>query len=158
MARIVVESSQFPLVFVTFPPSISDDELLVYFDDLRALRVEQQDYVLVLDVSSSQALNPTHRKMQAEYIADEAKLPRLYLKAVAFVAPKAIQRGILTAIFWLQKPPMPQQAFSTITEATAWARGHLTKESERLSSMPERQSIRNLKNGRSVRPPKTDVP
>jgi hypothetical protein len=125
MAAIVVEDEQWPIVLVTFPSQLDDDDFTNYLGALAALRSRKAPYVIVFDIAKSQQLTPKQRKMQADYIKAEAQLRELFLKGVAFVAPTAIHRGILTAIFWLQKAPVQHQAFAKLGEAVAWARSTL---------------------------------
>ena len=125
MATIVVEDTQWPVVVVTFPSQFDDGDIANYLAELAALRSRKTPYVIVVDIANSQQLTPKQRKMQADYIKEEAQLRELFLKGVAFVAPTAIHRGILTAIFWLQKSPVQHQAFAWLDDAMTWARSAL---------------------------------
>ena len=99
----------------------SDDEVRHYLEELRALRERRQPYALIIDANDSRGFSANQRKLQAEYIESGLALSRLYLKAFAFVSASAVQRGMMTAIFWLRKPEWPHGFFATFEEAKEWA-------------------------------------
>jgi hypothetical protein len=49
------------------------------------------------------------------------------LKGVAFVVRSTFQRGIVTAISWLSRPPYPYAAFDSVDAARDWALAQLAK-------------------------------
>lgn len=120
MARIVVDASTWPIARVTLPSSATDDEVRRYLDELRKLRERREPYALIVDANASKGFSATQRQMQADYVASGLPLSRRFLRAFAFVASSTMQRGMLTAIFWLNKPDWPHQTFRTVEEATAW--------------------------------------
>lgn len=121
MAAITVDSSRWPLLCVRLPPSATDEEVQAYLDQLRTFRERRQPYALIIEASASRGFSARQRKMQADYIQSGMQLSRVYLRAFAFVAESAFQRGMLTAILWLNPPDWPHRIFSTTGEATAWA-------------------------------------
>jgi hypothetical protein len=122
MAKIVVDGSAWPLVRVTLPPKASNEEVQAYLDELRTYRERREFWAVVVDSTASWGFNAKQRRMQADYIASGIELSRYYLKALAFVAGSQLQRGMLTAIFWLKPPQSPHRVFSSVWEAEAWAR------------------------------------
>ena len=122
MTRILVDSSRWPIVRVRLPPVATDDEVQRYLDELGELRARREPYALVMIADESRGFNAKQRQMQADYIASGMDLSRKYLKAFAFVAESAMQRGMLTAVFWLRPPEWPHRVFRTVEEASVWAR------------------------------------
>lgn len=122
VARIIVDDALWPIVRVKLPPAQSDDEVRQYLEELRALRERRQPYALIIDANESRGFSAAQRKMQADYIESGLELSRRYLKAFAFVSASSIQRGMMTAIFWLRKPEWPHRFFATFDEAKEWAR------------------------------------
>ncbi|NLE89202.1 MAG: hypothetical protein GX607_22690 [Myxococcales bacterium] len=122
MSRILVDSSRWPLVRVRLPPSATDEEVQQYLDELGELRARREPYGLIIIADESRGFTAKQRQMQADYIASGADLSRKYLKAFAFVAESAMQRGMLTAIFWLRAPEWPHRVFRTVEEASVWVR------------------------------------
>lgn len=121
MAAIVVNSERWPLVNVRLPEQASDAEVQAYLDELRLLRERREPYALIVDANRSRGFSARQRQMQADYIASGIDLSRRYLRAFAFVAESAMQRGMLTAIFWLRRPEWPHRVCRTIEEAEAWS-------------------------------------
>lgn len=48
-----------------------------------------------------------------------------YVKAIGIVAPNAMTRGLVTAVFWLKPPVYPYQMFATFEEAIAWVEAEM---------------------------------
>jgi hypothetical protein len=123
MARIEVDTTLWPLVRVTLPPVVSDDEVSVYLDELRVLRERREPYALILDANQSSGFTAKQRQMQADYVRAGLGLSKRYMKAFAFVASSPWKRGMLTAIFWLSGTEWPHKVFSSFEQAKDWARG-----------------------------------
>ena len=122
MSGVRVSTDGWPLVLVTLPAAQSDDEVLAYFDELRACRARREPYAIVVDAAASRGFSAKQRRMQAQYVSEGLELSGMYLKGLAFIAPSELIRGMLTAIFWLQRPASPHRVFTTKEEAVAWAR------------------------------------
>jgi hypothetical protein len=122
MACITVDDSRWPIARVKLPAVASDDEVRQYLDQLRVLRDRRERYALIIDANDSRGFSPKQRQMQASYIASGLPLSAQYLRAFAFVASSAMQRGMLTAIFWLNPPRWPYRIFAHIEQAEVWAR------------------------------------
>jgi len=127
MSRVHVSTDDWPLVFVTLPAVQSDEEVLDYFDELRACRVRYEPYAIVVDATASRGFSAKQRRMQADYVSEGLESSRRYLKGLAFVAPSQLIRGMLTAIFWFQRPESPHRVFTNREDAVAWARGQVEK-------------------------------
>ncbi len=125
MGRIIVDVALWPLVCVTLPPAATDDEVREYLDALRVLRERREPYALIIDANASRGFTPKQRRLQADYIDSGIELSRRYLKAFAFVAASPVQRGMLTAVFWLIRPAWPHEVFRSMDEAKAWARSRV---------------------------------
>lgn len=122
MTRIVVDRSRWPIVRVRLPPVATDEEVQHYLDELAELRARREPYALVVIADESRGFSAKQRQMQADYIASGMDLSRRYLRGFAFVAASAMQRGMLTAIFWLRPPEWPHRVFRSVEEASVWAR------------------------------------
>lgn len=121
MATIIIDSSRWPLLLVRLPPTATDEEVQAYLDQLRTFRERREPYAVIVEASASQGFSARQRKMQADYIESGIQTSRIYLKAFAFVARSALQRGMMTAILWMKPPEWPNRIFSTTGEAIAWA-------------------------------------
>jgi hypothetical protein len=61
--------------------------------------------------------NAAGRKHSADFVKRTHGLMQATSLGTAFVAPSAFTRGLLTAIFWLTSPPVPNSIFATRDEA-----------------------------------------
>src|SRR5690606_33816616 len=129
MARIVVDRTSWPIVRVQLPPAATDDEVRAYLDDLAVPRARKRPYALIIVAERATGFTPKQRRMQADYIDPGNDPARRYLKAFAFVARSTLQRGMLTAVFWLRPPEWPHQVFGTWDEAQAWVKSILERSS-----------------------------
>jgi hypothetical protein len=126
MAQIIVDTSGWPVVVVHLPAAVSDEEVQLYLEALRVLRERREPYALIVDANRSRGFSARQRQMQADYIQSGIEMSRRYLKAFAFVAESPMQRGMLTAIFWIRRPEWPHGVFRTLMDADAWARSLLS--------------------------------
>ncbi len=126
MARIEVDTTRFPLVRVTLPASVSDDDVRLYLDELRVIRERRQAYALIIDAVGSGGFSPKQRQMQGEYIRSGIELSRRYLKAFAFVSASPWKRAMLSGVLWLSGTEWPHRVCGSMAEAEEWARSHLT--------------------------------
>lgn len=120
MTGIQVDGSRWPLVVVRYPEKVSDDDLAKSLEEMRKYRERREAYALLIDSSRCSGFSARQRQMQAEYIASGIRLTRVYLKAFAFVAKSQLQRGMLTAIFWIRPPESPYRVFMSVEEAERW--------------------------------------
>lgn len=64
-----------------------------------------------------------HRKLQADFMSENARLIRKLNMGTAFVMDSMLLRGALTAMMWLQPLPCPHFVCGEIEEAKRWVRG-----------------------------------
>jgi len=125
LRNIEVDESGFPLVIARFRDQSSDDEFAAYLKDLDQLFTRRQHFALVIDTTSRRDTPPLHRRMQADWMRDRAMLIRLFNVGTALVVPSMVQRGVLTAILWMQPMPCPHYTCETAPEAIRWCRAQL---------------------------------
>ena len=118
---IQMDESQWPVLIVTPPRTVSDEQMAEFLGRHRALeRQRAQDYVIVLDLRNTGKLTPGQRELLTEGMAgDESET---WLRGLAMVFESRVLRGVLSMIFWVRKPPYPTRVFATPMEALPWAR------------------------------------
>lgn len=122
--RIVTDLSHWPVLLVTAPPRISDEEMARYIEESRRRRMERREpHVMVLDVRRTERLPPTQRKMLTDNMSAAGDADPCLGMAMVFDSP--LLKGVLTAIFWVRKPKYPTRVFTSLPEALAWARSVL---------------------------------
>lgn len=77
----------------------------------------------VVIVDGSVALLPPSdaRRMQADWLRDNAELLKLVTHELGFVLPNPLLRGFVSAVFYLAPLPVPTSTHASLEEAIAWA-------------------------------------
>lgn len=110
------------IVTVTPPPVLTDDVVTSILQGLEGCLMRGSSYVLIFDLSQSGTPNPLQRATLASHMRKNKPRIERSVRAMAVVAPSPIVRGVLTAIFWLEPPPVKHQVFANESDAKAWAR------------------------------------
>ena len=117
-----VNSSKAPIYEVTFPRSATIAELREYFRAVEtwAARATYKVIWVIngLDVREFAALQ---RSEFAAFLRRMHDFDRHCTHATALVITNSFVRGVVTAVFWLHRPPYLHHVFSSIAEARAWA-------------------------------------
>ena len=119
-----------PLIVVRFTGAPTDAE---FRDYLAVLERNLEDSIargvttaVAIDASDQpNAISAAQRRTQADWIRSHYQSLTIGCAGTAFVAPTAILRGIITAVFWMQRLPYPYAVVSTLSEAEAWCAGQL---------------------------------
>ncbi len=119
-----------PLIVVRFVGSPTDAEFREY---LALLERNLQDSIargattaIAIDATAQpNAISAAQRRTQADWIRSHYHSLATACVGTAFVAPTAILRGIITAVFWMQRLPYPYAVVATLSEAEAWCAGQL---------------------------------
>jgi len=122
-ARSTCDDTRWPVVVITIPKEPFDQ---AGFDDhcKKIFRYYErgQSFGWVFDVRNSAVLTAGQRRTIAEQTdALSTRYPQIRCFA-AVVVSSAVQRGIVRAITWLTRQPLPTQIFSSVDEAVAWVR------------------------------------
>lgn len=100
---------------------VSDEALASTLDDLR--RSLEQDCALgrpvlsIVDLTHARPLNAKQRTIMASWFKDIRHLTQQGSLGVFFLAPNAVVRGVLTAIFWFQTFSAPHAVGANLAEA-----------------------------------------
>jgi hypothetical protein len=119
---IRTDDSRWPLVLITFEQGFTDQELERCFADNARLFARGQRFVTVRDMRAlNQMPSPTQRELARKWqqrVRDE--FPRNCLGA-AIVNDSAFIRHLITAVTWATTPPIPEEAFPTLSKGVDWA-------------------------------------
>jgi hypothetical protein len=137
MAGPFLDDSTWPLVVVTFNDSMSNDDVGGYFERLRSYLKRRERFAVVLDARRVRMVDAVRRKMHGDFLAS-IDGPDRFVAAAALVVEEEVQRGLLTAIFWIHKPKFPIERFEGLGEAMLWARDRIREREEtaRRSGFP----------------------
>jgi len=109
-----------------FPAEYTFEELdaaLTSMEESYRLLLSGSDPVrpsLLVDISAVKSSSARNRQRIAHSQKHLAAVMRSRVIAQAYVAPTALIRGALTAVFWLDSPPWPVQVFGVQAQALEW--------------------------------------
>ena len=130
------DDRRWPLLICTAVGESTDDDLAAYTAFLLTKLRRKEIHAVILDATRGKTMRSTHRRAIADFNhQNEAELKR-YRAGLALVTPSAALRGMLTAVYWLFKPPFPYAVFETLPEAEAWAQKRLDERQHGPESVP----------------------
>jgi len=119
-AEIELELEAWPVVRVRPHGQPDDAQMRRFLDEYRAMEAARGGpYVLVLDLRFCAKISPAQRKMLTDDMAEPGE--DAPCRAMAMIFDSKILRGILTAIFWVRRPPYPLRVFNEPGEGELWA-------------------------------------
>jgi hypothetical protein len=127
-----------PIVVIEYGERRVADEthraLLAYVESLMSeARSKHEKIFVVTDLTRMLEFNPaSQRRDTAEWIKRTAALTRAGSVGAAHVTPSAILRGLITAVFWFNKPPTPSVFVATRREAVVKGIQMLEEAGQRL--------------------------
>jgi hypothetical protein len=118
---IVVDTRDWPILIMELPegrvPDAAVRESLAHIERLMRETPPGSKFFQLTDLSRMTELAPaTQRKYAAEWSASTEALARRCRVGGAVVATSAMVRGILTAVFWLNKASSPTTVVATRNE------------------------------------------
>jgi hypothetical protein len=116
------ESTSPPLVVVRLWGRLSDDEFRAYLRGFENVMARGERVVVVIDARTAEPAPATQRRIQAEWLAAHDASIRAQLLGMAFVLSSAVQRAIITAVFWMRPLPCEHAVVATMHDALEWAR------------------------------------
>ena len=96
------------------------DDLAKILRQMHADRAGGVRTVSVLDLTRARPLNAMQRKHLLAWLKEFDSLVPLVSLGTAFIAPSALLRGVLTAMFWIRPYPVEQAVVSDMDEAMHW--------------------------------------
>jgi hypothetical protein len=120
---ISIDESDWPIILTVFPRGrVSDSALHDVLGHLEHLmHVSKQrgaKLFFITDLTHMHEVTPaSQRRYTAEWMGRTSQLQRAASVGGAQVTPSAVLRGIITAVFWLQPPPIPPILVATREEA-----------------------------------------
>ena len=121
--KFLVDSSEFPIIFITYPEKTENSEIDAYADKLDAL-MQRAHIATVIDVRAVSVMDAG--AAQRQYLAKQVdrvtqKHPgALISEAVIFKG--RLLRAAYTAFQWVKKDSSYQsRAFETVDEAKVWS-------------------------------------
>ncbi len=129
MTQFVV-SSEFPIVNIVYPATMSQGEMEALVQEMEAVLARGTRFVYVADIRSGFLPDARQRDtLAAHYDKRRDDWARLCLggAAVQKEATQKQQHGIAVAIEWKSRFPFPRAEFTDINEARAWVQEKLAQ-------------------------------
>jgi hypothetical protein len=129
------DESRWPIVVVKTPPQVMDAKV---FDDhcKRSFGYFErgQSFALIFDVRESPPLPAAQRRIIADLV-DRRTIQHPNVQMVtAIVVASSVQRGVVKAIMWLTRQPVPTEVVATVGEGIAWCQKALADASRKRTA------------------------
>lgn len=127
MDDLRVDESQWPLVVVTFPPSITIEGYRALFQQYVAMsrRGDKIGYLIDMRKFNPLTAPAAHRKAAADTFAENRDVLVKATVCEARVVGNSLTSGVLTAFDWLTGQKWPCANFTSMTEAERWVSARL---------------------------------
>lgn len=129
--KVDIDRTRWPTVLYIFPEGADEEVFAAFLVEARALLDRKERHAMVMDLSQIKQATARQRKMAADFNADNEETLRQYRVGSAFVVRSALVRGVLTAIFWMRRPPYEYTVTSVREDALKWCELQLKKEGPR---------------------------
>jgi len=114
-----ISFERWPAVVMTTPPEVTDDELERFFEWWqRDVETLAEPFILVNDARRTKNLTASQRKIISGWMDPSRDSPLL---GTALVFESKLLRGLLTAMFWINRPSYPVKVFNDLSQAIAWS-------------------------------------
>jgi len=114
-----------PIVLVEIRGELFNEELFLMTREvtrtMQGHSAQGVRQVVIVDLSDAPYITPRQRRLVGEWRAEVRDLTRQIAVGMAMVVTSQTVRGILTAISWFQKEPVPVCYVKTQAEALRWA-------------------------------------
>jgi hypothetical protein len=109
------------IVWVTTPERATDEAIEGVLAELREHQRGSEPYVLLFDMTRAGIPTPLQRKRIATHMQESAENIRRIVRGLGVIAPSPLVRGVVVALFWVARPPVPHRIFGHHAEAADWA-------------------------------------
>ncbi len=114
---------------ITFPNVITDESLENYFNAIHTVyrRLSpRQTFIMDIRQLARNSVTAVQRRRYAEFEQEVEALDREYIAGAAIIAGSSLQRGLVTALFWLKPPVYAYSLCRTNGRAMEWCRARLS--------------------------------
>jgi hypothetical protein len=147
---IRVDTTDWPIVLIDFPAKHERSSLVAMLAHLETLLREGEQEgdrsFVITDLSRIRSIpGADQRRYSAEWMQRTLELQKAATVGAANVAPSAVLRGIVTAVFWIRPPATPTAVVASREEAIA--RGVETLEAAGVKLPPRLREVRSSSAG-----------
>ncbi len=105
--------------------SATDENFSLFLDEVKQSYDYKNKIALIFDATNAVVPAFKYQKMQATWLKENEQMMIDYCAGTAYIIPNIVIRGVLKAIFTLQKQPAPYLVCSNATEAQNWVQKQL---------------------------------
>lgn len=121
MCAPTYDDSQWPIFVARMPPNrLSTEEFSAHLAGLRKPFRRGEPFGVLIVMGEHPPLLPKQRKAAADAMKQDWERHPGLLRAKAIVIRSSVERGVVTAVNWLAKPPYPLASFETESIARTW--------------------------------------
>ena len=120
MAEPKIDDSRWPLVLVDWVGDVTLEEIDAHFEKMAMLTRRGRRFAVLVDMRGIEHQTAAHRQRGAEKLKSLAREAREAVVCTAHVVSSSIERGVLTAVYWLSAPPFETKVFTDRGAAQAW--------------------------------------
>jgi hypothetical protein len=119
----VYEWDRYPVVIVRAGAyELTDEQFTQAVNDfIDEIQKREGFYGLVVDTLGAHSCPPSQRRILADLTKPYEHMVKKRSPAMGMVIGNGLVRGMMTAVFWIYKPPTEIKVFSEAEEAVAWA-------------------------------------
>jgi len=122
-----IDTSQFPLVVITFMEKTSSDEDFErYLSEMKDLYEARKNLAIIFDARNAPLPSLKQQQKQAAWLRRNNDLLNEFCAGTAYVITKRTVRMILRVIFSITPQAAPYKVCSNMNDAEEWARAQLS--------------------------------
>ena len=120
----MLELERWPIIVLRVRNDTSPEQFQKVFGKYESeVFARRKRYVSITDLTElSRPPGARERRAMADWMRDKDPVMSRLAIANSNVSGSAVARGALKALYWVQKPNIPQATHSTLDEALDWAR------------------------------------
>jgi hypothetical protein len=144
-AIITFDDSLWPLLILRVQGASTDQQLKDYQARARSYLERGEKYVTISDLRQTGMMTPTQRRMQAEFLEENAAAMRERLLGNATIISSAPLRLAVSLIMPFKQPPMPYAVVADMDAAVRYAlrrleESGLGEDAERIQHLLEQRN------------------
>jgi hypothetical protein len=125
MGAPTFDERDWPIVRVTYPHHMSENEAADYYQRLRECLKRKRRFALLMDARQAELPTAAERAQITEFWRATAEESARLLVGIAVVMKTALGRAVVTALCWAYTPPFAIRSFGTLFEGEHWLRDRL---------------------------------
>ncbi len=120
--RYQFDEVRWPMVMIHSPRNV-DPELVDYdtfYAEVDRLLADGRPFTVLHDLRGVRSMGPDRRRRFVEYANSHMASVKQLICGYAVLLDSQIMRGVVTAVLWFVRPPMPMKVFTNQADAEDW--------------------------------------